>query len=222
MLWSRDASAGAPPTPKNVIRDMREAFNRGDQKTLSRLLPVAKGQLLEPWAAYWELKARLDSAQTEEIQAFLQRYAGTYQEDRLRNDWLLLLGKKQDWPMFAEQASQFRMQDDRQVRCYVLAMESQLAGVDSSAEVKQLWLQQRKDDEACAMAAQLHLGKGQLSQDDVWLKAYLAVDEYQFNAARQAIAIVDPKASTQAAQILKAPDSFLSKEKPGNKREPSA
>ena len=111
-------AAKPPPTPHNVFQDMRAAYSKGDSATLSRLLPLAQGLQLEPWAAYWELKARLETATPQEVHAFLQRYAGTYQEDRLRNDWLLLLGKRQDWSAFAEHALQFRMQDDRQVRCY--------------------------------------------------------------------------------------------------------
>jgi soluble lytic murein transglycosylase len=52
------------------------------------------------------------------VQDFLARYAGTYQEDRLRNDWLLLLGKRRDWASFAAEYPRYRMRDDREVRCY--------------------------------------------------------------------------------------------------------
>ena len=38
---------------------------------LARLLPKAKGHALEPWAAYWELRVRLDQASEAEIQQFL-------------------------------------------------------------------------------------------------------------------------------------------------------
>ena len=40
-----------------VIVEMNQAFKRGDRKKLSALLPQAKGHALEPYAAYWELKA---------------------------------------------------------------------------------------------------------------------------------------------------------------------
>ena len=46
-----------------------------------------------------------DTATPQEVQDFLTRYAGTYQEDRLRNDWLLLLGQRRDWTAFAERPS---------------------------------------------------------------------------------------------------------------------
>ena len=38
-----------------VITDMAQAYKRGDRKRLSALLPQAKGHILEPWAAYWDL-----------------------------------------------------------------------------------------------------------------------------------------------------------------------
>src|SRR6218665_2536287 len=71
-----------------ILLEMQQAFHQGDRKKLEQLLPAARGHALEPWAAYWELKARLEDASEQEVQAFMQRYAGSYQEDRMRNDWL--------------------------------------------------------------------------------------------------------------------------------------
>src|SRR6218665_3481736 len=76
-----------------ILLEMQQAFQQGECKKLEQLLPAARGHALEPWAAYWELKARLEDASEQEVQAFMQRYAGSYQEDRMRNDWLLLLSQ---------------------------------------------------------------------------------------------------------------------------------
>ena len=51
--------------PDQVLLDMQQAYKRGDRKKLSALLPLAQGHVLEPWAAYWELKARLDDASAQ-------------------------------------------------------------------------------------------------------------------------------------------------------------
>jgi soluble lytic murein transglycosylase len=80
----------------DVLTEMSQAYKKGDRKRLSALLPQARGHVLEPWAAYWELTSRLDTASNSEVQAFFSRYAGSYQEDRLRNDWLLQLGRRRD------------------------------------------------------------------------------------------------------------------------------
>jgi soluble lytic murein transglycosylase len=107
----------------SVILDMREAFRRGDKARLASLLPQARGHGLEPWAAYWALKARLEDASAPEVADFLARYAGTYQEDRLRNDWLLLLGKRRDWAAFRAEHARYRMRDDREVRCHAVSAD---------------------------------------------------------------------------------------------------
>ena len=131
-----------------VVLEMAQAFKRNDRKRLTALLPQARGHLLEPWAAYWELRARLDEASSADIRQFLQRYAGTYQEDRLRNEWLLQLGRRRDWPAFLAEVPQFRMNDDNSVRCYTLMAESATRETDVSAQVQALWLAQREAERA--------------------------------------------------------------------------
>ena len=93
----------------SLVVEMNQAFKRGDRKKLAALLPQARGHALEPYAAYWELKARLDQASARDVQDFFARYPGTYQEDRLRADWLLLLGQRRDWPAFEAEYSNYRM-----------------------------------------------------------------------------------------------------------------
>ena len=92
-----------------VLLDMAAAFKRGDSKRLTQLLPKARGHVLEPWAAYWELRARMEQVSESEIRDFLTRYAHSYQEDRLRNDWLLLLGSRRDWTTLAEDRKSTRL-----------------------------------------------------------------------------------------------------------------
>ena len=94
-VFSTGNAAGVPTreTAKvdETILEMSDAFKKGDRRRLTLLLPQVRGHALEPWGAYWEIRARLEEASAQDIQSFLYRYSGTYQEDRLRNDWLLLL-----------------------------------------------------------------------------------------------------------------------------------
>ena len=145
----------APLSGDEALLEMQKAFRKGDKARLAQLLPAARGHVLEPWAAYWELRARLDEAQPAEVEAFLLRWAGSYQEDRLRNDWLLLLGQRRDWQRFADQHPRFRMNDDREVRCYALIVE-QLRGAAGDAagpEVLRNWYALREADDGCSHAA---------------------------------------------------------------------
>ena len=95
-LCAATAPALAQNAGDDVIVQMKQAAQRGDKARLAALLPLARGHVLEPWAAYWELKARLQEASPQEVQSFFAQYAGTYQEDRLRNDWLLLAGQRRE------------------------------------------------------------------------------------------------------------------------------
>ena len=72
---------GLPAQAQNrgdeLILQMGQAFKKGDKTRLSNLLPQVRGHALEPLAAYWEMRARLDSAPESEIRGFLAAYAGS-------------------------------------------------------------------------------------------------------------------------------------------------
>ena len=191
------------------ILEMSQAVKKGDRKRLAALLPQAQGHLLEPWAAYWELSARLDSASPQDIRDFLTRFAGTYQEDRLRNDWLLLLGKRQDWAGFNAEYPLYRMNDDRAVRCYALLAEAQASGADMAAQVQELWLAQKEADEGCAAAAEQQFKAGKLKPQAAWLRARLGFENERPRIAAQAIGLVNPDWVASVNAIYANPVRFL-------------
>ncbi|MFY3383735.1 transglycosylase SLT domain-containing protein [Paracidovorax sp. MALMAid1276] len=195
----------------DTLLEMQQAFRKGDRNKLAQLLPAARGHALEPWAAYWELKARLPEAQPAEIQAFMQRYAGSYQEDRMRNDWLLLLGQRRNWALFAEQHPHFRMSDDREVRCYALLID-QIKGtapVNVGEEVRSNWYALRDADDGCTHAARELYGYKKLSDLDIWRKARLAAEANRPRAVRNAVEIVSPDSLPQLKDVLDAPTKYL-------------
>ena len=206
------ASAQTAPGDALII-DMNQAFKRGDKKRLTALLPQAKGHALEPYAAYWELKARLQDASAQEVQEFTSRYAGTYQEDRLRNDWLLLLGQRRDWTNFAAEHPQYRMGDDKEVRCYALLVEHlKNPGGDArvSDEVRKNWYAQRDADDGCTAAAERLTGSKNLTTLDVWQKARLATEANRPRAARDAVTIISPESVGMVTELFNNPAKFLS------------
>ncbi len=206
-------SPGGPVKGDDVLLEMGAAFKAADTAKLSRLLPQAKGHPLEVWAAYWELKARLPTATEREVQDFMARYAGTYLEDRMRNDWLLLLGQRRQWSAFAAEAPNFRMNDDREVRCYNLLIEHLRKGPAATPqladEVQRLWLLQRDGDDGCLHAASELLDAKKLAPIDVWRKARLSMEQGRTRAARNAVEIVAPEVVPQVTEIASNPVKFL-------------
>jgi soluble lytic murein transglycosylase len=183
---------------------MQEASRRGDRARLTALLPQARGHALEPWAAYWELKARLDTVTTSEVRDFLTRYASTYQEDRLRNDWLLQAGYRRDWPAFTAEYPRLRMRDDPQLRCYVVARDVSQGRAVTPAAVEQVrsdWFAQRELDDGCLLAVTLLYQAGQFPSQDLWLRARLALEANRPALARSAVEIDTRDAGADVAQI---------------------
>ena len=199
-------------TPQDeVLLQMQKAFAKKDTSRLQQLLTQAQGHTLEPWAAYWALKARLESASNEEIERMLERYAGTYVEDRLRADWLLLLGELRDWETFKRVYTSYRMRDDREIQCYALGIEAMDSKTRVASEVKRLWYAQREADKGCTYVAErLHAGK-QLDADDIWRKARLAMEANRPRAARDAVEIEAPRVADQMTLIARDPAQYLRK-----------
>jgi len=212
-LWSPLAHAQVQAANKgdDVILEMGQAFKKGDKNRLSALLPQTRGHVLEPLAAYWDMRARLDTAPESEIRSFLRSYAGSYYEDRLRTDWLLQLGKRRDWANFTAEYPRYRMRDDREVRCYALATEAMNSKADVAEEAKRLWYALREADDGCTYVAEhLHSGK-QINGLDLWRKARLAMDANRPRPAQAAVDIEAPRLSEQVALIYADPAKYLDK-----------
>ena len=193
-----------------ILLEMNQAFRNGNRQRLTELLPRTRGHGLEPWAAYWELRARLDTAQPIEIQAFLNRYAGTYQEDRLRNDWLLQLGRNREWGTFMAEHPSFRMNDDRSVQCYALMAEFASRGkTDIANQVQTLWVGQREVDDGCAAAAEQQIKVGKLDPHTAWLRARVGMENNNVRMAMQAIGMLNPEWANTTSAIFTDPEKFL-------------
>ena len=193
----------------DAVLDVAEAFKRADRKRLAALLPQLRGHPLEPWAAYWELRARLDDASPAEVQSFMQRYAGSYQEDRLRNDWLLLLGARRDWAAFNAEYPRFRMNDDRSVRCFALMAEFNSSGSDVTGQVQEFWLSQRDAEEGCSAAAEQQLKAGKLKPHVAWLRARLGMENDRQRVVTQALGLLNPDWAAKASSIYANPARYL-------------
>jgi soluble lytic murein transglycosylase len=196
----------------DVIVEMSEAAKRGDRARLRALLPQARGHALEPWAVYWDMKARLLDASAQEVQAAMQSMAGTYQEDRLRNDWLKLLGQRRDWAAFAEENSRFRMQDDREVRCYALHIDRLRGAISTQAaatEVLRSWYAIRDAEDGCTHAASALFEAKHINALDVWKKARLSIENNRPRAAASAVAIATPNGAAAVSDIQADPVRYL-------------
>ena len=211
LAWPQPARAQAPSFDTTVL-EAREAFRKRDRVRLAQLRSQAESEKnpLRLWIEYWELTNRVGEIHPAEFTAFADRWSGSYVEDRMRNDWLLELGKRRDWSNLAVEFPRFRMNDDREVTCYWLVTE-QLAGRDVKEAAMAAWLAQKDADDGCAiMAATLQAMKG-LGNADIWKKVRLSVDIGKPRAARQAAALISEGVAAAVAELLDSPAPYLAK-----------
>nr|WP_315489265.1 transglycosylase SLT domain-containing protein [uncultured Rhodoferax sp.] len=192
-----------------VLLDMSQSYKSRDRKRLISLLPQVRGHVLEPWAAYWDLSARLDEAGPTEIQEFFSRFSGSYQEDRLRAELLLHYGRNRDWVAFNREYPLYRMNDDKSVRCYALLAEHLSSGVDNTAQVKDAWLGLKEADDGCASAAEQLLKDHTTTAAMVWQRARLGMENDRLRVVTQAVGIVSPSSVSKLNGIYQSPAKYL-------------
>ena len=211
MPWSPPAWA---QSEHQVVLDAREALRKKDRTALVSASVAAQRHPLAQWVEYWELGNRLSGAQADEIETFYARWPGTYVEDRLRNDWLLELGRRRDWVAFARDYPRFRMNDDREVTCYAL-LTQHLKGEDVRDAARAAWFAQRDLDDGCNLLASTLLAAGQLTAQDAWQEARLSVENNRPRAARAAAGFVSPAAGAAVAEMWDNPARWLARKPPG-------
>ena len=125
---SKIAPAEITDTDRMFI-DLREAAKKNDVFRTQQLASNLANYPFDDYVAYFRIKpqlfdsaggARNDYAADSQVVAFLNQYQGTALADRLRNDWLLVLGKRKDWARFDAEYAKFVLDDDTQVKCYSL------------------------------------------------------------------------------------------------------
>lgn len=196
------------------ILDARDALRKGDRARLASLRAAAVGerQVLAPWVDYWDLSSRINLVQADEVEAFYQRWSGSYVEDRLRNDWLLELGRRRDWAALSADYPRFRMNDDRQVACYAL-LADHLAGKDVREAARAAWFAQKDADDGCALLATTLFEARQFGAADAWRRARVAVDANKPRAARMAVQLVAPSFAAEVPDLVDNPAKYLAKKK---------
>jgi soluble lytic murein transglycosylase len=210
-LWGSAAAAPAPNTygaADEAVLRAHAAWRKQDKAQLAATRQPTATHALAPWVAYWELNLRLAQAQQGDLDGFYAAWPGTYVEDRLRNDWLLELGRRRDWAHFRTDHARYQMNDDREVACYAL-LTRHLDGQDVRAQARTAWYAQRDLDDGCALMAQTLAQAQVFGASDLWHKARLAVEANRPRAARAAVALVSAAADKAMADILAKPERWL-------------
>jgi soluble lytic murein transglycosylase len=163
----------------------RDAFRAGNAVRFDRIAARLKNSPLEPYLAYYRLRLQLETVDASAIQTFLARPDDTPVIDRLRGEWLKLLGKKHQWDTFAAEYPHL-LNEDTELHCYALQARRRAQENEALQEARKLWLSGNDDlPESCTPLFDAALANGVLSEADVWLRVRLALEAGNVSLARQ-------------------------------------
>jgi soluble lytic murein transglycosylase len=193
------ASAFAAATDEAVIGAF-DAYRAGDPIKLAKHAKKLEGHLLTPWLDYWRLSLRLEDTPRAEVREFLSKYADAYVAERLRGEWLRVLGRRGEWNEFDREAAAYG-EDELEVRCY--AWTHRLDRGDDSAftEALLIWAEPRELPEGCAKLADTMVTRGRVSITEIWKRVRLLFEAGQITAAKTALGYL-PKSESPDERAL--------------------
>jgi soluble lytic murein transglycosylase len=197
----------AAPTPADAADDvfaqLREAARKGDADKAAELAARLPDYPIPSYVDYYRLKPRLRDATAPEVLAFLKRWEGSAIADRMRNDWLLELGRQRDWFNFDRELPQFVKNDDYQVKCYALLSRA-IKGQNVAAEARTLLDNPPLYGEACAALVAQLAQTGQFTTADLLAQLRLAGEQHATGPARR-ITLLLGGSDARAAQAVDLP-----------------
>ena len=212
------ASAQPAPSPDDRFLAARDAAKAGDRAKLERLSGELQGHELEAYVEYWRLQPDLATLDPSTVRAFLQRYERSYLADKLRNDWIKQLGKKQQW---AEIDAEYPLivQPEQEVTCYALQARRARGDARVADEALPLWFNLIEPPEGCYPVLEALIVDKRVLADEVWGRIRRQIEANRPGAARFSMNYLPPsqtpdektrQAATESAMawLAKLPANF--------------
>ncbi len=160
----------------------QEAFRTKNKNKLVQAGSI-NNPALAPYEFFWKLSLNLNNESLEAIKSFLDDHPNTYLAEKLRSDWLRVLGQKGNWRVFdAEYA--LLPQPEQDLQCF--ALQSKQAKNDSTLnnEINKLWLELVEPPAACSGVFD---AASTWKADDVWARIRRQFEANKTNAAKQSL-----------------------------------
>ena len=192
--------AGAKNTADDALLGAYDAYRAGDPIKFQRHARHLDGHVLTPWVDYWRLSMGLEDAPNKVVREFFATYPSLYVTERLRADWLRVLGKRSEWVEFDRHAALYN-RDDLEVSCY--RWLSRLARGDESAyaDAMAMWLEPAELPEGCQRLSVTMSARGKLTVTDIWRRVRVLFEQGQITAAKTTLGLL-PKTEAPDERML--------------------
>ncbi len=179
---------------KDIIAT-RDAFEKRDLKLLAVAMARFAGvpgtaHKLSQYVQYWWLSANLAKADTfattnaTEIRAFLNANPNSVVADNLRRDWLKILGKWDQWELFAAEMPWLNI-EDAEISCHQWRYRLSKNDRDALTEAKSFWTAARTAPDACDDVFARLATEKMLPNTEAWLRLRTLLENNQLAQARK-------------------------------------
>lgn len=177
-----------------------DAYRVGDPISFAKHAKKIEGHALTPWLDYWRLSMRLEDVEPREVREFFATHPNHYVAERLRADWLRVLGKRAEWKEFQRQAAVY-LRDDLEISCYRWMSRVEAGDESAYGDAMAMWLEPAELPEGCQRLATILSERGRLSVADVWRRVRVLFEHGQTTAAKTTLGLL-PKAEAPDERML--------------------
>jgi soluble lytic murein transglycosylase len=211
----------AMPTPtwagveddRLAFREALAAFQAGQRDTALARLDALQGYPLKDYLRYLDLRARLESAPSQEVAVFLRDVPDSFMAEDLRKRMLRLFADTGDWASYlafddaALEGFEFRCQ--RMVARAVVQ-----GGRPQPGEMLALWEEGKPLPESCQRIEDWLLDAGLLTSERLWKRIEQAMEDGRTSEARRLAARVGAEGRIPVwVEARKSPERFLERQK---------
>lgn len=191
----------------------REASGARDSRRFEQAAGrIPTDSVLYPYIAYWRTARNIDNDAA--IADFLANYPDTWLAERLRNDWLKDLGRRELWPAYLAEFPKLAKPDATHL---CLARRAEVA-MDDRRNLKEaiaVWFTGKDMPSACTPLFSWLILQGYLTEEDAWKRLRLAFEADKPGVAKSVSSAIHQDRRPQSTLIDRAyrdPAAWLSSE----------
>jgi soluble lytic murein transglycosylase len=167
---------------RQMFQHAEQALSRGDHATYHQLINKLQHYPLLPYLEYQEIRQRFHTLTPDQVRSALQKLSYTPLEYQLRRDWLKRLAKQNRWSTYL----QFSIPGGRIAQqCHRMhAMLKTGQRNQALQAVEPIWLNGYSQPKACDPVLNAWIDSGHLTDNLVWQRIDLAMQNNQTRLAR--------------------------------------
>ncbi|MDD2775994.1 MAG: transglycosylase SLT domain-containing protein [Gallionella sp.] len=177
-----------------------EAFQKGNASRLDQYAQKLKHSDLDIYVRYYQLRLKLETAEASEVKHFLTQNDDSPVIDRLRGEWLKVLGKQQKWTLFNSEYSRV-VNSDAELTCYALQARYLNQPDQALREARALWFTGKDMPSSCTPLFESALSGGVISEDDAWQRLKLALESSNLSVARSITSRLSPQHAISTKEL---------------------